>query len=90
MSKLDLFYSNNANIASFGGNGIKVLNSGDSLPTGLTAYALLSLDNATIESTVDNEVGDTSLDTILFSGIMVYSNFTAVTVSAGSLLAYLK
>jgi hypothetical protein len=90
MANLDFFYGTNANIASFGGNGVRLLNVGESLPAGDVAFAVLSLDNAVIESTVNNPKGDTSLDTILFSGIMVYSEFTAITVTDGTILAYLK
>ena len=90
MANLDFFYGTNANIASFGGNGVRLLTVGESLPAGDVAFAVLSLDNAVIESTLNNPKGDTSLDTILFSGIMVYSEFTAITVTDGTILAYLK
>jgi hypothetical protein len=90
MSKLDLFYNNNANIAAFGGIGFRVLNAGDSLPLGEEAYALLSLDNAVVETINTNPKGDLNFDAILYSGIMIYGNFVSVTVSAGSLMAYLK
>jgi hypothetical protein len=90
MANLDLFYNNNANIAAFGGNGFRILNAGDSLPAGEVAYALLSLDNAVVETVCDNHKGDTALDAILYSGIMVYGNFISVTVSEGTLMAYLK
>lgn len=87
---LDIFYTSNANVASFGGRGIKVLADGESLASGDECYAVLALDNTTLLADLTNDLGDSTLSTTLFAGIMVYSNFSNVQVLTGNLLCYLK
>lgn len=87
---LDLFHTTNANVAAFGGRGLRVLSDGQSLAAGEVAYAVLALDNTSLIATLDNEIGDTSFSSTLFAGIMFYSNITALTVGTGTIIAYLK
>ena len=87
---LDVFNTTGANVAAFGGRGVRVLTDGQSLPAGEVAYSVLAIDNTSIIATVDNEVGDTSISVTLFAGIMIYSNMTELTVGSGTLLCYLK
>jgi hypothetical protein len=87
---IDVFNVTGANVAAFGGRGFRLLADGESLPAGEVAFGVLALDNTTFVATVDNEIGDTSLSTTLFAGIMAYGTFTAVTVGGGRLMCYLK
>jgi hypothetical protein len=87
---IDVFNTTGANVAAFGGRGLRLLTDGQSLPVGEEAYALLALDNTIVTATLNNEIGDNSFSTTLFAGIMVYSNITALTVGTGILICYLK
>lgn len=87
---LDVFNATGANVAAFGGRGVRVLSDGQSLPAGEVAYAVLGLDNTTLVATLDNEIGDSSFSGTVFAGIMFYSTMTEITVGTGTLVAYLK
>ena len=90
LGNLDAFYGTNSNIMSLGGNGLRVLLTGETLAANEIGYAILALDNSTIECTLDNPKGDSNISTSLAAGIMLYTTMTSVDVLDGQVVVYLK
>jgi hypothetical protein len=75
----------NANIAQFGQNGFKLLSGTDTSTERF--YAIQALEDAIISATV--ETGDPLSATTLTAGTVVYGPFTGITMTSGSVIAYL-
>ena len=79
----------NYQLASFGQSGFRKLPSGFSLPAieGEEYRIIYALENSTISVTSVN--GDSLSAQAVLAGTSIYGLFTAVSVSSGSILAYI-
>jgi hypothetical protein len=75
------------NVAAFGQNGFRVITSGGGNVEGEVYVAIQALADATFSATAESGTSPSSL--AIPSGSVVYGNFSTVTVTIGTVLAYI-
>lgn len=77
----------NYQLASFGQSGFRKISTGQTGTSGEQYRVIYALENATISATPVN--GDSLSAQAILAGTSIYGLFTAVSVSSGSILAYI-
>ena len=77
----------NYQLASFGQSGFRKISTGQTGTSGEQYRVIYALENATISATAVN--GDSLSAQAVLAGTSIYGLFTAVSVSSGSILAYI-
>lgn len=77
----------NYQLASFGQSGFRKISTGQTGTSGEQYRVIYALENATISATSVN--GDSLSAQAILAGTSIYGLFTAVSVSSGSILAYI-
>ena len=77
----------NYQLASFGQSGFRKISTGQTGTSGEQYRVIYALENATISATSVN--GDSLSAQAVLAGTSIYGLFTAVSVSSGSILAYI-
>lgn len=76
---------------SFGDNGLRLLSTGESSAGGESFGAIQIIDSAVISCDSNAAGGDASLTSVsLFAGTIIYGNFDSISVTSGSIIAYLR
>jgi len=76
---------------SFGGYGLRVLTAGETSVAGESFGALQVIADAVISATSDAAGGDASITSLtLDAGTSIYGDFSAVTVTSGTVIAYIR
>lgn len=76
---------------SFGGYGFRVLTAGETSVAGENFGALQVVADAVISATSNAPGGDASITSLtLDAGTSIYGDFSAVTVTSGTVIGYIK
>ena len=91
MENKNYSYNANANSASFGQNGLRVLTT--NATAGETFVAIQVLEDAVISATLNanesGEIGDASISSLsLTAGNVIYGRFVNLQVASGKVIAY--
>lgn len=91
MAELDLKYTENFQKVSFGDFGLRILSSGETSVVGEKFAAIQVLADCVVGFTNNTEGGDTTITNLsLNAGQAIYGNFSAISLSSGKIIAYLR
>jgi hypothetical protein len=87
---MDPIESNPIATAEFGQRGV-IVETGTTALTGIDAYAIQMLADTTFATlTEDNRTGDAMTGFAIPAGVVMFGNFSAVTLTSGAIRIYLK
>lgn len=87
---MDPISSNPIATAEFGQRGV-IVETGDTALTGLNAYAIQILADANFATlTESNKTGDVMTGFDIPAGVVLFGNFTAITLTSGKIRIYTK
>lgn len=76
---------------SFGDFGFRILSEAETSVSGEHFSAISPLEDATVDFTSNTSGGDSSAtDLELLTGMVIYGDFTDITVDSGKIIAYLR
>jgi len=87
----NLYYSSEFQKLSFGDKGLRILSNGSTSVSGEKFCAIQATDSSIISCVINSVGGDSTITSLeIGAGMVIYGDFSDVSVSVGKIISYIR